>query len=271
MEVDPKVPVPGEPRPLVPEEPKALDPEEPKALPPGEPKTLAPEEPKVLAPEEPKGLLPGEPKGLAPGEPKGLAPGEPKVLPPVALKVLPLDPGKERKEENWLLGEEGLEAEDPLWLAPKIELEDPLKGEEPDSGVRSRPLPCAAPENVGSPPSTPWVRPGVCAPGRVKPGRLAAGTPGREGKLGLEPKNPVEESRPPKVEELSGKTNEELGAPPLPTPGCRTPLDPPRRDEKPGTPLNWKPCKLSSSGALRSVVPSSRKESGPPKPGKGGG
>lgn len=58
----------------------------------------------------------------------------------------------------------------------------------------------------------------------------------------------------------------------MPTPAGRDPPDPPRRVLKPGMPLNWKACKLSSSGALRSVVPSSRKESGPPpKPGKGGG
>lgn len=87
----------------------------------------------------------------------------------------------------------------------------------------------------------------------------------------LELKKLGEESRLPKVEELSGKTSEELGAPPLPTPDGRDPPGDPRRWLKPGMPLNLKACKLSSSAALRSVVPSSKKESGPPKPEKGGG
>lgn len=200
-------------------------------------------------------------------DPKVPAPGEPRPL----LTEEPKENG-DRKEENWLLEDEGLEADDPLLLSVKKELDDPLKREEPDSGLRRRPPPCTDPVKDGIPPSTPWERPGGAGtPGRDAPGRTA-GTPGREAKLGLELKNPGEESRLPKVEEPSGKTNEELEAPPLPTPTGLDPPDPPRRLLKPGTPLNWKACKLSSSGALRSVVPSSRKESGPPpKPGKGGG
>lgn len=235
------------------------------------------DDPKAPVPGEPRPPLPGEPKGLAPGEPKVLVPEVPKRLPPATPKVLPLAPGKgDMKVENWLLEDEGLEADDPLLPPPpKMELEAPLKREALDSdGRRSPPPLCTDPVKVGIPPSensTPWGRPGASGPGRAAPGRTAVGAPGREAKLGIEPNNPVEESRPPKVEELSGKPNEELGAPPLPTPAGRGPPGPPRREAKPGMPLNWKACKLSSSGALRSVVPSSRKESGPPKPGKGGG
>lgn len=73
----------------------------------------------------PKLVRPEETRPLVLGEANGLAPGVPKVLEPVAVKALPLDPGKgDRKVENWLLEDEGLEADAPLLPRLKNELED---------------------------------------------------------------------------------------------------------------------------------------------------